>query len=81
MSTARARAVPLSFVEKHCLECHDDLTAEGDFRADLLGQDLSDTPSLRAWSRVLARLQCGEMPPPKKKERPGESEVSAALVA
>lgn len=81
LSTARARAVPLSFVEKHCLECHDDLTAEGDFRADLLGQDLSDTPSLRAWSRVLARLQCGEMPPPKKKERPGESEVSAALVA
>ncbi|MBL9153290.1 MAG: DUF1592 domain-containing protein [Verrucomicrobiales bacterium] len=80
-SFTAAADLPLSFVEKHCLECHDDLTTEGDFRADLLGKSLSDDASHKAWSRVLARVQSGEMPPPKKEERPGEPEVNVALVA
>ena len=78
---SKAGDLPLSFVEKHCLECHDDLTTEGDFRADLLAKNLSDAASHKTWGRVLARVQSGEMPPPKKKERPGESEVNTALVA
>lgn len=78
---SKAGDLPLSFVEKHCMECHDDLTTEGDFRADLLAKNLSDAASHKAWSRVLARVQSGEMPPPKKKERPGEPEVNTALVA
>lgn len=76
-----ASKVPLSFIEKHCVDCHDNATAEGDFRADLLGKSLGDPSSHKAWSRVLARVQSGEMPPAKKKERPPESEVIAALGA
>lgn len=81
LSVNYALAVPLSFVEKHCLECHDDLTTEGDFRADLLGKNLTDDASHKAWSRVLARVQSGEMPPPERKERPGEPEVNVGLLA
>ena len=33
-------STPFSFVETHCMDCHDDATAEGDFRADLLTSDL-----------------------------------------
>jgi len=76
-----AGEVPVSFVETRCLECHDDLTAEGDFRADLLGRDLADPASHMAWSRVLARVQSGEMPPPNKTDRPAEPEIAAALGA
>lgn len=76
-----AATVPLSFVAKHCVGCHDDSVSEGDFRADLLLKNLGDAASQKAWSRVLARVQSGEMPPPKKKDRPGEKEVEAALGA
>lgn len=74
-----AATVPLPFIAKHCVECHDDSVREGDFRADLLPKHLGDASGQKAWSRVLARLQSGEMPPPKKKDRPGEKEVQAAL--
>ena len=76
-----AATVPLSFVAKHCVGCHDDSVSEGDFRADLLPKNLGDAASQKAWSRLLARVQSGEMPPPKKKDRPPEKEVTAALVA
>ncbi len=78
---AESPSIPLSFVEKHCVECHDDSVSEGDFRADLLTKNLGDNASHKAWSRVLARVQSGEMPPPKKKERPGEKEIHSALEA
>lgn len=73
--------VPFSFIAKHCVECHDDSVSEGGFRADLLPKHLGDAAGQRAWGRVLARVQSGEMPPPKKKERPGETEVEPALRA
>lgn len=79
ISSAGAGGLPLAFVEKHCVECHDDSTAEGDFRADLLGKSLADAADHKSWSRVLARVQSGEMPPPKKKARPAETEALAAL--
>ncbi len=78
---ANARELPLSFVKQHCVECHNDSTSEGGFRADLLGKDLADSASHKAWGRVLTRVQSGEMPPPKEAERPAEAEVSAALTA
>lgn len=71
--------LPLFFIEKHCVECHDDTTSKGDFRADLLGKNLRDPAGYKDWSRVLARVQSGEMPPPTKKDRPPESKILAAL--
>jgi mono/diheme cytochrome c family protein len=73
--------VPVSFLEKHCVECHDDTTTEGDFRADLLGSNLREPATYKDWSRVLARLQSGEMPPPKKRAGLPEAKILEALVA
>ena len=75
-----AREVPVGFVKTHCSECHDGDAAEGGFRADLLRTNLADAANHKAWSRVLARVQCGEMPPPDT-ERPAEAEIVAALAA
>jgi hypothetical protein len=80
LSAPGAAEVPWSFVSKHCLDCHDDTTEKGDFRADRLGPDLADPENHRAWVRVLARVQSGEMPPPEE-ARPPETERSAALTA
>jgi hypothetical protein len=77
---AHAQELPLRFVQQHCFDCHDGSTTEGDFRADLLGKDLTDPASHKSWSRVLARVQSGEMPP-QDAERPAEADVSAALTA
>jgi len=73
--------LPLSFLEKHCVECHDDTTTEGDFRADLLGKNLREPTSYKDWSRVLARVQSGEMPPPKKRAGLPEAKILEALGA
>ena len=71
---------PLAFINKHCADCHNDSTSEGGFRADLLGKDLADATNHKVWSRVLARVQGGEMPP-QDTERPAEAEIVAALAA
>ena len=67
------RELPISFVKKHCADCHDANTSKGNFRADLLTKDLGDPKNIKAWSRVLARVQSAEMPPPKKTQRPTEA--------
>lgn len=74
-------APPLAFVQQHCLDCHNAATAEGSFRADTLGRNLSDADSHRIWSRVLIRLQSGEMPPASVTERPSAADAAAALTA
>ena len=75
------RELPISFVKKHCADCHDANTSKGNFRADLLTKDLGDQKNIKAWSRVLARVQSAEMPPPKKTQRPTEAEINTALGA
>lgn len=72
---------PLSFVRKHCADCHNATTAEGDFRADRLEANLADPVNHKAWRRVLARVQSGEMPPPRETARPAEADIAAALTA
>ncbi|MCA9181538.1 MAG: hypothetical protein KDA51_08790, partial [Planctomycetales bacterium] len=78
---ADAREVPLGFVRRHCSDCHAGDDAEGGFRVDRLGDDLGDAANHKGWSRVLARVQSGEMPPPRETERPAEAEIIAALGA
>jgi len=77
--TVGAGELPRAFVKEHCAACHDTAEPEGDFRLDALGPDLADAPARRAWSRVLARVQGGEMPPPDHGDRPAEPEVRAFL--
>ena len=79
--TLPAAELPSAFLEKHCTNCHDSETTKGDFRADLLGADLSKTEHFKDWSRILARVQSGEMPPADRSDRPTPGETQTALVA
>jgi mono/diheme cytochrome c family protein len=78
---AGAGDLPLAFVKQHCVECHNDSISEGGFRGDRLTKELGDSANHQAWSRVLARVQSGEMPPPQDVDRPTEAEIVAALTA
>ncbi len=81
LSSLTAAELPKSFLQKHCTDCHDNETSKGDFRADTLGTDLSKPDQLKDWSRILARVQAGEMPPANRTERPSAKETQAALAA
>ena len=71
----------VTFAKKHCLACHDQASAEGGFRVEMLGTDLTDPAIHKVWTRVLVRVQNGEMPPPKESPRPSATETGAALGA
>ncbi|MFT7512210.1 MAG: hypothetical protein ACI9QL_001418, partial [Candidatus Omnitrophota bacterium] len=70
-----------TFIDAHCIECHDADSAKGDFRIDLLGTDLADPASYKHWARVFERVQNKEMPPAKRKEQPKPEERVAAVQA
>ncbi|MDF1824835.1 MAG: DUF1588 domain-containing protein [Verrucomicrobiales bacterium] len=57
----------LGFIDKHCLECHDDITAEGDL--SLLDLGPVDETNAAIWKSVWAQVALQEMPP-KKKDQP-----------
>jgi hypothetical protein len=71
----QASAALHSFVEAHCVECHDSETKKGDL--DLTALKL-DSAGFDAWVQVHDRVRAGEMPP-EKKPRPAAKEVHAAM--
>lgn len=79
-----AAEIPLpvrEFVQKNCLECHDNSSPEGDFQIEGLSVDLKDAVNQKKWARVLARVQHGEMPPTSASVQPESAELAAALQA
>lgn len=81
VATANFPQAARDFVAQHCADCHDKQTAEGDFRIDLLANDLADESSRKRWARVLTRIQNGEMPPANFANRPADAEQTVALQA
>jgi len=77
--TKNSLAVPLSFLTKHCADCHNKDLSEGGFQLDRLSSDLKDAKNQKYWGRVLARVQSGEMPPRTHSDRPKDAEVFSAL--
>lgn len=67
-----------AFLDRHCTECHDDVSAEGDLNLLDLEFDPEDTGNFARWARVFDRVQSGEMPP-KKKPRPEKDELTGFL--
>ena len=59
-----------SFIEKHCADCHDDVTREAGLDLTALPFDAEDKANLALWIKVHDRVKAGEMPPKKKKTRP-----------
>ena len=54
------------FLKEYCLRCHGSDEAKGDLRLDQLDTDLSQPTTFERWRGVVARMQSGEMPPPKE---------------
>ncbi len=67
-SAAKSHAQPgvELFIEKHCVECHDDSTAKGEFDITALPFDLSHAETRGRWIKVFDLIEKGEMPPPEK---------------
>lgn len=82
IGTARAQvpdfATAQRFLETHCLECHDADTQKGKFRMDELTARLDTADAFKDWSRIVARLEAGEMPPPKQ-DRPPQADAASML--
>ena len=52
-----------AFLEKHCFECHDDVSAKGYLNLLDLEFDPGDPENFAQWVQVFDRVDAGEMPP------------------
>jgi len=79
MSAAALDPKVQAYFDAHCMKCHDEDTAKGDFRLDTLSSrvGVENTPQ---WLEIMERINSGEMPPKKTKKRPAADE-SAGVVA
>ena len=66
------------FLEKHCFDCHDDLTQKGNLRLDNLPPNFADPNVQRIWTDVFDEVATGQMPP-KKEARPPEDQKQQLL--
>ena len=65
----------MSFTERHCSSCHNDVDKEGDLDLTSLAYDPADPSNFATWIKVHDRVQNGEMPP-KEKKRPAAAELA-----
>ncbi len=61
------------FLDKHCIDCHGADLAKAGLRLDALAPDFAGADQARLWTRVLDRLEAGDMPP-RKQPRPPKAE-------
>ncbi len=54
-----------TFVEAHCIECHDVDSARAGFRIDTLGADFTVGDTANIWKEVMDKINSGQMPPKK----------------
>ena len=67
-----------SFLENHCLDCHDGETQKGNLNLEALSFELGQRATFDQWVLVHDKVRSGEMPP-KKKRRPKPEESAAFL--
>lgn len=65
-----------AYLQRHCLDCHGPDLQEGGLRLDELARDLPDLATERRWTRVLEKVERGEMPPADQ-PRPGAADTVA----
>jgi hypothetical protein len=77
-ATQPTASLDRSFLQKHCLECHDADAKKGGLDLSSLPLDPGDARNFATWVKVHDRVRDGEMPP-KKQARPASSELHAFL--
>ncbi len=63
---------------QYCFECHDSLTADGDFDLEALPADFMDSQAAGHWIEVMDNVNASEMPP---EDEPQPSAEERALIA
>lgn len=58
----------LPLIEQHCMDCHNDQSADGDFSMSSYDSAMSLLDYRNTWLKVLRRLETGEMPPADSSE-------------
>jgi Protein of unknown function (DUF1592)/Protein of unknown function (DUF1588)/Protein of unknown function (DUF1585)/Protein of unknown function (DUF1587)/Protein of unknown function (DUF1595)/Planctomycete cytochrome C len=70
-------ASPLrSFIDGHCVSCHDGESKKGGLDLDTLAFDPANAQNFSRWVKVFGRVSAGEMPP-KKSPRPEPKEAES----
>ncbi len=70
-------AAPLrSFIDGHCVACHDGESKKGGLDLDSLAFEPGEARNFSTWAKVLERVDAGEMPP-RKRPRPGPNEAES----
>lgn len=75
--SAQAGPELAAFLEGHCHECHDSETKKGNLDLENLSADFANPGTFARWIKVHDRIESGEMPPPKRKNRPAAEEIAA----
>jgi hypothetical protein len=70
-----------TFLETHCLDCHDETSEAGVNLEKLQLAGWSGHQTQRTWERVLRALREGAMPPQKSERGPSTTEHDAAITA
>ena len=78
VSAAPDRNDLLSFLKKHCVNCHGPEKAKGDLRVDELSRDFRLGVDVHLWSEVIERINAGEMPP-EEEAQPTEEEIASVI--
>ncbi len=55
-----------AFLEKHCIDCHDEDNQKGEVNLEDLNFHITTIEQAELWQKVLNALNSGEMPPEKK---------------
>lgn len=70
----------VTFLEQHCVECHDADVKKGGLDLAALKFDLTDAGRFKAWQKIFERVHDDEMPP-QKKPQPEKGDRDAFLAA
>jgi len=76
---AELKSTDLEFLKTHCFECHDADDAKGGLDLTALKFDLATPATFGKWVTIHDRVRDGEMPPKKRKTRPGNAAVAMFL--
>ncbi|MEO0040068.1 MAG: hypothetical protein RIS38_1016 [Verrucomicrobiota bacterium] len=69
------------FLAKYCTDCHDAEEAKGHLDLTSYKDDSRFFRDQRVWREVVNQVVSGEMPPPKKKNRPTPAEIEGLQTA
>lgn len=72
--TATAEADFRAFLDAHCLECHDGDVMKGDLDLSIFTDEAAVMRDREVWRVVYEKIESHQMPPPKEKSQPTESQ-------